>query len=161
MAVSLRGPWRWLTGRMGVGVSPPVGVPVSAGAGLRGAVSAAAGVRTGPNMVCCDADAERLIPIRSDARVFYEGASADQGVTYLAAGIVSYALEDADGVTVASGALTYDGGGTGDYYATIDRAVTALLTEDADYYLEITYTDGAGNDDFRRIKYRAGYRGAS
>ena len=112
---------------------------------------------------CCDTPADPVIPIGADYQVGYEGAHTDVGgvETYLNAGPVTYALKDSDGATIAggTGSLTYDGAGTGDYYGTIDADVTVLLTEDASYYIEITYTDGSGNDDFRRVKRVAGYRG--
>jgi hypothetical protein len=111
---------------------------------------------------CCDT-AEPLVPIGADAQVFYEGASTTtEGVTtYLNSGTVTYELADATGAVLDSGSLAYQPGSKGDYHATIDKTITVTLTEDSTYYLEITYTDAAGNDDFRRIKYVAGYRGMS
>lgn len=110
---------------------------------------------------CCDPTAEADLYIGADARVYYEGATVDGGTTYLSGGTVTYALKDGAGTVLATGSLTYDGGGTGDYYGVILSTVTALLAEDSVYYVEITYTDGAGNDDFRRLKYTAEYRGAT
>lgn len=110
---------------------------------------------------CCDPNAETVLPIGADARVYYEGATVDGGTSYLNSGTVTYALKDAAGTVLDSGTLTYTASSDGDYAGTIDADVTVLLTEDTAYYVEITYTDGSGNDDFRRLKYTAEYRGAT
>lgn len=103
--------------------------------------------------------AEEFLPIGADALLYYEDAETEVVGTVLTAGTVTYVLKDADEATVTSG--TYTHRSDGDYYATIDRAVTATLARDDLYHLEVTYTDAAGNDDFRRIPLYARYRGNS
>ncbi len=112
-------------------------------------------------MSCCDPDDTFKIPIGADAEVAYEGASTVRRgtVTYLNSGTVTYALKDAAGTSLGTGTLAYDSGSNGCYYGTVDKVVTVLLTPDTDYYVEVTYTDGSGNDDFRRRQYFAEYRG--
>lgn len=99
------------------------------------------------------------IPIGGDCDVTYDGAQPRTGGSYLNSGTCTYALKDADGNAVASGTgtLSYVAASDGNYLGVIDAAVTATLTPDAWYYVEITFSQG-GYNDFRRLKRQARYR---
>lgn len=99
------------------------------------------------------------IYIAADHDVEYLGAQAEVVGTYLNSGTCTYVLKTAAGTTVpgGTGSCTYSPASSGDYYGTIESTVTALLSEDVQYYLEITFAD-SGYNDFRRIPLRAAYR---
>ena len=79
--------------------------------------------------------------------------------TYLNTATATYVLKDADGSTVSggTGTLSYVSASNGNYLGVIESTVTALLTENARYWIEITFSQGS-YQDFRRLPVRALYR---
>ena len=130
------------------------GGPVTATAGVEASVSGTAGVEVGGEVVS-------VLYIGCDNTVFYRGAQDKDG-NYLNDGTGTYVVKDGSDAAVAggSGSLAYVAASNGNYEDVLDRTVTALLTPDAMYYVEITFAEGE-DDDFRRIPYRAVYRGAT
>ena len=82
------------------------------------------------------------------------------GGSYLNSATVTYALKDAAGTTLpgGTGSYSYTAASDGDYTATIEGTVTALMTAAAEYWLEVTIVSGSYND-FRRLRRVAAYRG--
>jgi hypothetical protein len=99
--------------------------------------------------------------IGADMDVGYTGASNARSGAYFNAGTCTYALKSATGTSLGTGTLSYVAASDGDYYGTIESTVTAALTEDTPYFLEITFASGTGYEDFRRIPLRAAYRTAT
>ena len=97
-----------------------------------------------------------LLYISADMTVTYNDATADS--TALTTGTCTYALKTADGTAVSIGTGTLTHSSAGDYAGVIESTVTATLTENALYRLEITFVQGAYND-FRRLLCKAVYRG--
>ena len=97
------------------------------------------------------------IYIGSDHDVTYEGAYGGGG--YLNSATVTFALKDSAGTTVSggTGTLSYVAASSGNYAGVIQSSVTSLLTNRANYTLEITFVQSAF-DDFRRLPLRACYR---
>jgi hypothetical protein len=98
--------------------------------------------------------------IGADMNVYYDGASVASTGSYLNAGTCTYALKNAAGTSVGTGTLSYVASSNGNYRGTIESTVTANLSEDAEYFLEITFAETPYND-FRRIAMRAAYRTTS
>jgi hypothetical protein len=66
--------------------------------------------------------------------------------------------DDADPqAVVASGALAHVTGSVGRWQGAMDKADAANLVEGKTYYVELTLSDGAGADGFRRITCTAVY----
>ena len=95
--------------------------------------------------------------IGADFDLGYEGAQAALSEAYLNSGTCTYQLKSSAGTVVGSGTLSYVAASDGNYRGTIESTVTATLTEDSLYYLEITFAD-SGYNDFRRFQLRAAYR---
>lgn len=97
--------------------------------------------------------------IGSDLDVTLYGLQGTDG-DYINGATVAWALKTAAGGAISggSGSCTYESGSNGDYRGTIPASVTATLTADTAYRVEITVSGTA--NDFRRIEYKAKYRGA-
>lgn len=98
--------------------------------------------------------------IGADMDVFYSGASVASTGAYLNAGTCTYVLTDSAGATVGTGTLAYVAASNGDYAGTIESTVTALLDEDEQCELTITFVQ-SGYNDSRVIPMRAAYRTAA
>lgn len=114
--------------------------------------------------------------INEDAKVKMTGLSytTDLGVfTYLNAATLTYVLTNTIGTTTVAtftvpgtpiaggtGTLSYVATTNGNYIGTIDKAVTALLSDGAKYYLYVPIVE-SGRDGYRRLELRAEYRGAT
>lgn len=106
-----------------------------------------------------------VLYIGADMDVDYLGAFA--GGFYLNNAAATYSLKDATGLVIASGSLardntldnsTYPGG---NYSATLDGpTVTANLRNVAEYFIEVTLSQGAYHD-FHRVPLWAAYRDSS
>jgi hypothetical protein len=70
-----------------------------------------------------------------------------------------YDMEDT-AVTGATGSLTLNGTGSGDYVATIDKTIIALLTAGEEYRLAVTGSE-SGNDFEFNLYIRAKRRGST
>jgi hypothetical protein len=92
--------------------------------------------------------------IGADLTVEYNDATA--GGSALTSGTCTYALKDSTGTSVGTGSLSHSSGG--DYSGVIESTVTSTLSEKGYYFLEVSFSQSPYND-FRRIQYRAEYRG--
>lgn len=101
--------------------------------------------------------ASDVIYIGADHNVSYTGARNALTGAYFNAGTCAWTLADSTGATVATGSLAYQSGTNGNYYGTIDAAVTETLEQDAPYTVTITFSQ-AGYDDERVLNVRAAYR---
>jgi hypothetical protein len=97
--------------------------------------------------------------IGADRTVFYTGARDAVTQIVLATGTCSWTLKDSGGNSLGTGAMS-DAVTGGDYYGTIDAALTTTLTEFAAYTVEITFAYMTYND-FRVLECIAVYRGAT
>lgn len=81
------------------------------------------------------------------------------GANYLnAATTKSWSLKLAStGAEVASGSLAYVAASNGNYSGELPSTETADLTEDTEYWIDITFVEGSFND-FRRLVRVAKYR---
>lgn len=97
--------------------------------------------------------------ISEDMNLKWTGASDDEAGTYLNTATVTAQVKTSAGVAVGSPVtLSYVTSSDGNYLGILDAAVTATLTENAQYRIEYTLTQGNYNG-FRRILERAQYRG--
>lgn len=101
------------------------------------------------------------IYLNVDHYVEYLGARDSADDAPLNTGTCTYALYTSAGVAVPSGSGTCDYlvASDGIYRGVIASTVTATLTPDAPYYLNVTFVQG-NYDDARRLWYRAKHRGA-
>ena len=97
------------------------------------------------------------IHIGADENVTLTGMTG--GGAYLnSASVATWSLKLAStGAEVASGNLSYVASSNGNYLGVIPSSVTATLTEDARYWIDITFRQG-DYDDRRRLVRRAAYR---
>ncbi len=87
----------------------------------------------------------------------YTAATAALTGEPLNSGTCTYVLKDSAGETVGSGALAYVAASDGDYYGTIESAVTTTLEDGAEYVLTINFVQG-GYNDRRVLNLFAAYR---
>lgn len=80
---------------------------------------------------------------------------------YVNSGSGTWELKDANGTVIGSGSAVYVASTNGNWGITIPSTVTSELVERARYYLEITLSNGAGADGFRKIGDIAMYHGAN
>lgn len=97
--------------------------------------------------------------INEDNDVFWDRARLASTSAYVNSGSGSYALLDDDGNSIDTGSLAYVTGTHGRWFAAIDKADVAGLTEGATYWLELTLSNGTGADGFRRVECEAQYHG--
>jgi hypothetical protein len=100
--------------------------------------------------------------IAADNTVKFEGAhDPDVSPTvYLNAGTCTWELMDADDAPFApprTGTLAHVAASDGNYLGQIDAAAVDDLTEEAEYHVWITFTEG-NYSDLRRLKRWACYR---
>ena len=96
--------------------------------------------------------------INCDMTESLTGLSAGGG--YLNSATVTYAVKDASGATLSggTGSYSYTAASNGNYTATIESTVTALMTPGHTYVCEVTITSGSYNDK-RYLRRKAVYRG--
>lgn len=97
--------------------------------------------------------------INEDGLVRWDRARKASDGTFINSGSGGWELKDADETSLGTGAMTYVTGSSGRWHGTIDKTVVDDLTPGAKYWLEVTLTDGAGADGFRRIELVAKYHG--
>lgn len=110
---------------------------------------------------------ENVFYINEDSKIVITGLSytTDAGVeTSLNAATITYTIKSAispfDTVTGGTGTLSKVSGVDGKYIATVDKAVTALMTEGQQYIVDVPIAEG-GRDGYRRVIIPAQYRGST
>lgn len=102
----------------------------------------------------------QTILINEDNHIRWEKARKASDNTYVNSGSGTWSLKDSDDVELATGSLSYVASSNGRWHGTISQDDTADLTEGTTYFLEVSLTDGAGADAFRRVEVIAGYHGS-
>jgi hypothetical protein len=98
-----------------------------------------------------------VLRIGEDNTFTWSGAVHTSTGLYVNSGTGSWELKSASNLSLKTGTLSYVAASNGDWRGTLDKVDAAGLTEGGRYYLELTLSDGAGADGFRRLTCVAWY----
>lgn len=95
--------------------------------------------------------------LSEDNLIRWDRAQLASDSSYVNSGTASWELKNEDGLSLGTGILSYVATTRGRWQGAIPSTLTTTLTEGSTYSLEITLTNGAGADGFRKIELIAEY----